>query len=42
VVTKTQDALNDRKKAINGSKVLVLGAAYNLTLTTCANLRRWM
>jgi len=27
VVTKTQDALNDRKKAINGSKVLVLGAA---------------
>jgi UDP-N-acetyl-D-glucosamine dehydrogenase len=28
VVTKTQDALNDRKKAINGSKVLVLGAAY--------------
>lgn len=28
VVTKTQDALNDRRKAINGSKVLVLGAAY--------------
>jgi len=28
VVTKTQDALNDRKKAINGSKVIVLGAAY--------------
>jgi UDP-N-acetyl-D-glucosamine dehydrogenase len=28
VLAKTQDALNDRKKAINGSKVLVLGAAY--------------
>ncbi len=28
VVSKTQDALNERKKAINGSKVLVLGAAY--------------
>jgi UDP-N-acetyl-D-glucosamine dehydrogenase len=28
VLTKTQDALNDRKKAINGSSVLVLGAAY--------------
>lgn len=28
VLTKTQDALNDHKKAMNGSKVLVLGAAY--------------
>ena len=28
VVSKTQDALNDHKKAINGSSVLVLGAAY--------------
>lgn len=28
VVTKTQDALNDRKMAINGSKILVLGASY--------------
>ena len=28
VVEKTQDALNDQKKAINGSKVLVLGIAY--------------
>ncbi len=28
VLTKTQDALNDRKKALNGSKVLVLGVAY--------------
>ncbi len=28
VVSKTQDALNDHKKAINGSNVLVLGAAY--------------
>ena len=28
VVEKTQDALNEQKKAINGSKVLVLGVAY--------------
>jgi UDP-N-acetyl-D-glucosamine dehydrogenase len=28
VVSKAQDALNDHKKAINGSNVLVLGAAY--------------
>ncbi len=28
VVTKVQDGLNQRKKAINGSKVLVLGIAY--------------
>ena len=28
VVEKTQDALNDEKKAINGSKLLVLGIAY--------------
>ena len=28
VVEKTQDALNDQKKAINGAKVLVLGIAY--------------
>ena len=28
VVEKTQDALNEQKKAINGSKVLVLGIAY--------------
>jgi len=28
VVQKTQDALNDRSKALKGSKVLVLGAAY--------------
>ncbi|MHC1783113.1 MAG: nucleotide sugar dehydrogenase [Anaerolineaceae bacterium] len=28
VVTKTQDALNDRKLPINGSKILVLGASY--------------
>lgn len=28
VVEKTQDALNDQKKAINGSKVLILGMAY--------------
>jgi len=28
VVSKTQDALNNRRKAINGSKVLVMGAAY--------------
>jgi UDP-N-acetyl-D-glucosamine dehydrogenase len=28
VVEKTQDALNDQKKAINGSKVLLLGMAY--------------
>lgn len=28
VVNKTQDALNDRKLALNGSKVLVLGASY--------------
>lgn len=28
VVTKTQDALNDRKKPINGSKILVLGVSY--------------
>jgi UDP-N-acetyl-D-glucosamine dehydrogenase len=28
VVEKTQDALNDQKKAINGSNVLVLGIAY--------------
>jgi UDP-N-acetyl-D-glucosamine dehydrogenase len=28
VVGKTQDALNDRKKSLNGSRVLVLGAAY--------------
>jgi UDP-N-acetyl-D-glucosamine dehydrogenase len=28
VVTKTQDALNDRKLALNGSKILVLGASY--------------
>jgi UDP-N-acetyl-D-glucosamine dehydrogenase len=28
VVEKTQDALNSQKKAINGSKVLVLGIAY--------------
>ncbi|NPV85270.1 MAG: nucleotide sugar dehydrogenase [Anaerolineae bacterium] len=28
VVGKTQDALNDRQKPVNGSKILVLGAAY--------------
>ncbi len=28
VVTKIMDALNDRKKALNGSKVLVIGLAY--------------
>lgn len=28
VVAKTMDALNDRKKSLNGSKVLVLGLAY--------------
>lgn len=28
VVTKIQDALNDRSKSLKGSKVLVLGAAY--------------
>ena len=28
VVEKTQDALNGQKKAINGSKILVLGIAY--------------
>jgi UDP-N-acetyl-D-glucosamine dehydrogenase len=28
VVEKTQDALNEQKKAINGSKVLILGMAY--------------
>ncbi|MGZ3443666.1 MAG: nucleotide sugar dehydrogenase, partial [Polyangia bacterium] len=28
VVEKTQDALNDQKKAINGSNVLILGIAY--------------
>jgi UDP-N-acetyl-D-glucosamine dehydrogenase len=28
VVGKAQDALNDRKKSLNGSRVLVLGAAY--------------
>jgi UDP-N-acetyl-D-glucosamine dehydrogenase len=28
VVERTMEALNDRKKALNGSKVLVLGAAY--------------
>ena len=28
VVSKVQDALNDRKKALKGSQVLVLGAAY--------------
>jgi UDP-N-acetyl-D-glucosamine dehydrogenase len=28
VLTKTQDALNDHKKPINGSNILVLGAAY--------------
>jgi UDP-N-acetyl-D-glucosamine dehydrogenase len=28
VVEKTQDALNDQKKALNGSKVLILGMAY--------------
>ena len=28
VVTKTMDALNERKKSLNGSKVLVLGLAY--------------
>ena len=28
VVEKTQDALNEQKKAINGSKILVLGIAY--------------
>jgi UDP-N-acetyl-D-glucosamine dehydrogenase len=28
VVEKTQDALNEQKKAINGSRVLVLGVAY--------------
>jgi UDP-N-acetyl-D-glucosamine dehydrogenase len=28
VLTKAQDALNDREKALKGSKVLVLGAAY--------------
>jgi UDP-N-acetyl-D-glucosamine dehydrogenase len=28
VVTKTQDALNDRRLPINGSKILVLGASY--------------
>jgi UDP-N-acetyl-D-glucosamine dehydrogenase len=28
VVSKAQDALNDHKKAINGSQILVLGAAY--------------
>src|SRR3954467_3146342 len=28
VVEKTQEALNDQKKAINGSKVLLLGMAY--------------
>jgi UDP-N-acetyl-D-glucosamine dehydrogenase len=28
VVEKTQDALNDAKKSVNGSKILVLGIAY--------------
>lgn len=28
VIEKIQDALNDQRKAINGSKVMVLGAAY--------------
>jgi UDP-N-acetyl-D-glucosamine dehydrogenase len=28
VVEKTQDALNDQKKSLNGAKVLVLGVAY--------------
>ena len=28
VITKTQDALNERCKSIKGSRVLVLGAAY--------------
>jgi len=28
VVTRTMDALNERKKSLNGSKVLVLGLAY--------------
>jgi UDP-N-acetyl-D-glucosamine dehydrogenase len=28
VVEKTQDALNDQKKALNGSNVLLLGIAY--------------
>jgi UDP-N-acetyl-D-glucosamine dehydrogenase len=28
VVEKTQDALNDQKKAINGSNILILGIAY--------------
>ena len=28
VLTRVMDALNDRKKSLNGSKILVLGAAY--------------
>ncbi len=28
VVEKTQDALNDQKKSLNGSKILILGMAY--------------
>jgi UDP-N-acetyl-D-glucosamine dehydrogenase len=32
VVTKVQDALNNQRKPINGSKILVLGAAYKANI----------
>ena len=40
VVDKVADALNTKRKAINGSKVLIAGVAYKRTSTTCASRPR--
>ncbi|WP_307776796.1 hypothetical protein [Ottowia beijingensis] len=41
VVGKVADALNERGKAVKGSRILVLGLAYKRTSTTRANRLRW-
>ena len=35
-VSKVQDALNERGKAVKGSRILILGRLINLILMTCA------
>jgi len=41
VVQRTLEAMNDRKKSLKGSKVLVLGLHTKKILTMCVNHHHW-
>lgn len=41
VMAKVGEALNAERKAINGSHILILGAAYKPNVGICAKARRW-